>query len=226
MTRERQTPEAELVGADALDWRKLWQSVLEGTALPPAEIPINAVAWAFEVLCRRGFELERVMMFVQALWARFARLIGPVEPHAQPPAAEASTPAPPSPRAPSSEHARYDRELERLIEAARVEADAATQAFDEFAARVDAAGERFGDRAAWHVNVLGWALEVLYRRGYTPLELANLVTATWEVVAQRELERRARRGVPAGFAQSAPDSSRHARPNSQRYDFERLFRKR
>jgi hypothetical protein len=57
---------------------------------------------------------------------------------------------------------------------------------------------RFGDPHAWHVNVLGWALEVLYRRGYTELELANLVTATWEVVASRELARRRASGAKRG----------------------------
>jgi hypothetical protein len=213
------TFDGELVGArsspdgSANDWRAHWRRVLEQTKIPEAEIPINAVAWAFELFCRAGVELERVMLFVQAVWARFAREIGPVVPHVVPAApAVDELPRPPSPRAPRAEHAAYERELERMIGEAQQKATAASREFEAFVELVNAAGEAFGDPRAWHVNVLGVALEVLYRRGYTDLELANLVTSTWEAVAARELERRESQtrgprfvgpGQGFGFAQKA-----------------------
>lgn len=197
MARSAQAFDAEIVRAhDPKDWRALWEGVLERTSVPASEIPIDAVAWAFEVLCRAGVELERVMLFVQAIWARFARVIGPVVPHVIPPRpADAPLPKRPGPRSSAAERSRYERELEAQIEEARTAAANATVAFEAFAELVDQAGERFGDARTWHVNVLGWALEVLYRRGYTELELANIVTGTWEVVRLRQEARRDARGA-------------------------------
>jgi hypothetical protein len=168
---------------DDRDWRALWDGVIASSGVSPDVLPMNALCWGLEQLCRQGFELPRVVLFVQTIWQRYRRTLGDVRPRIAP---STDPPAGPPVGATKAERQKYERELEAEIEKAQRELEASRVAYASFCKLVDAARSRFGDAQAFLVNVLGWTLEVLYRRGYSDDELAALVIETWAVVEAQQ----------------------------------------
>jgi hypothetical protein len=186
VTRKAHEPDA-VIRRNGREWRELWRRVLAHTIAKRDAIPMYALCWALETLCRAGYEKERVLLFIQATWARFRRVLGPVALRPPPPPAPPpEIPAAPRRDAPQREHAEHARKLERIIENAQRELERAREAeregYLDFCERVTAARDEFGEAHTWLVNVLGWSLEVLYRTGHSDDELAGVVIETFGVI--------------------------------------------
>lgn len=157
---------------------------------------MHALCWCLEQLAEAGVELVRATMFVAVVWARFRRELGDV------PTRVVIDPAHAAPRATHGapggrklndsewdEVARlYERELEN-------EQKRELAAFEAFCRTCSEACAAFGDRRGFVVNALCWALEVLYRRGYSDAELATTVEQTWQVVQSRREQSAAARSA-------------------------------
>jgi hypothetical protein len=174
---------------DDRDWRALWRDVLARSRCSPDVLPMNVLCWALEQLALAGYELPRVLLFIQTIWSRFARTLGAQKQRIAPSTAAPASPPPPPPGASRRERDEYQRELEKQIADAQEELAQSRADYAHLCELVNVARAAFGDAQGFLVNALGWALQVLYGRGYSDDELGGLVVETWGVVEQQQRER-------------------------------------